>query len=107
MGLTVKKLQRLKNKGFPELYDNHAAEWEALLNNAVEFLDNALPEGERILPDDIQRTMSEMVTVHPHFKTFVEENSITQQYFSADFADYIIDRKYGGEIVQRGQGDDE
>ncbi len=104
MGLTVKKMQRLLKKHFDSLYDDHRAEWEEVLANAVEFLDSTLPEGERILPDDLQHVISELVAVHPTFSRYVEEKSLIQQYWAVDFSDYIVYRKYGREIVKRGEG---
>ena len=101
MGLTVKKTQRLLKKGFDKLYDDHITEWQTLLSNAVEFLDNTLPQNARILPDDLQRAISEMVAVHPTFSKYLEEKALVQQYFATDFCDYIIDKKYGREIVKR------
>lgn len=101
MGLTVKKLQRLVKKGFDKLYDNNIAEWQELLGNAVDFLDKTLPDKERILADDLQRAISEMVAVHPTFSRYMEEKGLVQQYFAVDFSDYIIDKKYGREIVKR------
>ena len=101
MGLTVKKTQRLLKKGFDKLYDGHVAEWQELLSNAVDFLDKTLPDQERILADDLQRAISEMVAVHPTFTKYIEEKSLVQQYWAVDFSDYIIDKKYGHEIVKR------
>lgn len=104
MGLTVKKMQRLLKKRFNALYDEHKAEWEEVLSNAVEFLDNTLPEGERILSDDLQHVISDLVAVHPTFSRYVEEKGLTQQYWAVDFSDYIVYQKYGREIVKRGEG---
>jgi hypothetical protein len=101
MGLTVRKLQRLTNRGFPGLYNEHQAEWNDLLNNAVQFLDRTLPAGERILPDDVQRALSEVVAVRPSFRSFVDQNNLTQLYWADDFTDYIIDQRYAGQTIER------
>jgi hypothetical protein len=101
MGLTVRKTQRLTNKGFPGFYDRHSQEWGELLENAVRFLDRTLPEGARILPDDVARALSEVVAVRPSFRSFVENNNLTQLYWADDFTDYVIDRRYAGQEIQR------
>jgi hypothetical protein len=101
MGLTVRKLQRLTNKGFPGLYESHQDEWNSLLNNATQFLDRTLPNDARILPDDVQRALSEVVSVNPRFRRFADQNNLTQLYWADDFTDYVIDRRYAGQAIAR------
>lgn len=103
MGLTTKKLQRLKDQGFPKLYTDHEKTWRALLGTAVSFLDNGLAKSERIRQDDVSEALHQILEVDEQFKKYVDEERLTQQYWARDFADYVVDQVYGKEIVKRGE----
>jgi hypothetical protein len=101
VGLTTKKLQRLNDQNFPKLYEDNAGRWKTLLDTAVAFLDQGLAANERIRPDDLAESLHQILEVDEQFKKYVDEERLTQQYWAKDFADYIVDRIYGKEIVKR------
>jgi len=101
MGLTTRKLQRLKDQGFPKLFSDHDAAWRSLLETAVAFLNEGLPKGERIRPDDVSEALHQILEVDETFKKYVDEGRLIQQYWAKDFADYIVDQVFGKEIVKR------
>lgn len=102
MGLTTKKLQRLKDQGFPNFYTKFSGRWKKLLETAVEFLDSGLAKTERIRPDDVSEALHQILEVDEEFKKYTDEEHLPQQYWAKDFADYIVDQVYGKEIVKRG-----
>ena len=102
MGLTTKRLQRLKDQGFPKLYTDFEQRWKNLLATAVSFLDKGLAKLERIRPDDVSEALHQILEVDEQFKKYVDEERLPQQYWAKDFADYIVDQVYGKEIVKRG-----
>ena len=104
MGLTTKKLQRLKDQGFPNLYTDNVDRWKGLLETAVSFLDRGLAVAERIRPDDLSESLHQILEVDEVFKKYTNEERLTQQYWAKDFADYIVDQVYGKEIVGRRKG---
>ncbi len=102
MGLTTKKLQRLKDQEFPKLFKGHEQHWKSLLGTAVDFLDKGLAKAERIRPDDLSEALHQILEVDEEFKKYVDEHRLPQLYWAKDFADYIVDQVYGKEIVKRG-----
>jgi len=103
MGLTQAVRLRLESKEFNGLFDDHSDEWSGLAVDARAFMANGM-DGVEPTVDDIKKSLLPLVEIHPRLRAFLAENGLTQKYWIADFADYILDRVYTPTLVIPPQG---
>jgi hypothetical protein len=94
MALTEKARLRLEGKGFGKLYDDNAATWTALSNDARDLIKPRIANGQPTV-DDIKQILQPLVELHVLYRQFMEHNpKLTQRYWPSDFTDLVLHRVY-------------
>lgn len=104
MALTLNTKQNLTDKSFPQLYEQKKPIWLKLLQNAVTFLDETFPKGEKIRPEDLSEALAKVVAVTDDYRSHVELKKLREKRWAKDFADFIVDTNYTAELVSRKKG---
>jgi hypothetical protein len=95
MALTHVVRLRLEGRGFKELYDKHPRDWETLAEEARTVM-AAQIHGHLPGVDDIRDLLIPLIGLNPLLRNFLDkaERPLTEAYWIADFADYVLDRVY-------------
>jgi hypothetical protein len=89
MALTQKKLQDLKDASLTSLFENDTAAWKAKARHAYSATHAYIKE---IRPDDVTALLVAELEVTPEFRNYLAKKKLKQKYWSAWFAELIIDR---------------
>ena len=94
MALTEKARLRLEGKGFGKLYEDNAAAWAKLSNDARALMKPRIADGEPTV-DDIKQLLQPLIELHVLYRGFMEKNArLTQRYWPSDFTDLVLHRVY-------------
>ncbi len=94
MSLTLEKLHRLRSKGFEQLYQNHEAKWEEMVENAKEYAKTFIGQNEKVRPGDVADILHNAIKVDPDFENHVKNRGLQQKYWVSFFADYVLEQSY-------------
>jgi len=94
MSLDLKKLHKLRDKGFVNLYTDQRTRWVEMVNKAKDYAMTIVAGGERIRPGDVAGIIQHAISVDPFFEAHVKGRHLTQNYWVSHFADYILDQAY-------------
>lgn len=92
MGLTAAKLKDLTDKDFDKLYDDNHGIWEAMAQNAKDFVTSAITGGNAYRPDDLLDPLIPAVRANQLFRDHQSDNKARGTRFVRAFAEYIIDK---------------
>lgn len=93
MALTAEKVQDLDDKGFIALFGSHRDLWETKAREAYAYATNLVtPTGEPVRPDDVLPLLVPALVLADEFRTFLDQNRLTQKYWRDYFAEFIIDQ---------------
>ncbi|HET9285450.1 MAG TPA: hypothetical protein VFR24_26155 [Candidatus Angelobacter sp.] len=94
MSLDTEKLHRLHGKGFPEFYKKHPNKWKEMVDKARDYAQTCVGANEKVRVGDVVTIVQNAIKIDPEFETFVKGKSLTQKYWVAWFAEYLIDQVY-------------
>lgn len=93
MALTEKVRLRLSGKAFDKLFESHKAAWTKLAERARALIAAEVASGQPTV-DDIKKTLLPLIEINPHLRHFLEEKNLTQNYWTNDFTDLVLDKVY-------------
>jgi hypothetical protein len=99
MGLTEVARIRLEGKGFAKLFTDHQSEWTNMAEKAKKLIADQLAHGEPTV-DDIKKTLSPLVELHPKLREHLDGKKLTQKYWISDFTDYLLQKVYEPKLTQ-------
>jgi hypothetical protein len=92
VALTAAKVKDLEDRGFPDLFDEHRALWEAKARDAYAYAQGFVaPTGEPVRPDDVLELLVAALVLAEEFRDFLDENRLTQKYWRTYFAEFVLD----------------
>ena len=95
MSLDTEQLHKLKAKKFDELYANHKAKWDEMVNNATTFPKTYLDgTGDKVRSADISAILRNAVRVDLQFEAHTQKRSLPQKYWVDWYSDYIVEQVY-------------
>lgn len=104
MALTAVKVKDLEEKGFPELFENHRALWEAKARDAHLYAVGLVAgTGEHVRPDDVLELLVPALNLADELRDFLEENRLRQKYWRTFFGEFILD-KFWEDLTRPAQG---
>jgi hypothetical protein len=93
MALTAAKVRDLEDRGFLRLFDEHRGLWETKAREAYTYAEALLaPTGEPVRPDDVLELLVPALVLSKEFRTFLDDNRLTQKYWRTYFGEYVLDR---------------
>lgn len=92
MGLTEAKLKDLTDKDFDDLYKEHKAVWDEIVQNAKDFVMSTVTGGNEPRADDLLDPLIPVVRANQLFRDHQADNKARGKRFVIAFAEYIIDK---------------
>ncbi len=92
MALTAAKKKDLADKGFLELFEQHRKLWETKAREAYTYAARLIaPTGEDVRPDDVLPLLVPALVLAEEFRSFLDDNRLTQKYWRDYFGEYVLD----------------
>ncbi len=93
MSLTALKVKDLTDKGFMQLFDDHAGLWEAKAKEAYTYTANVLnATGQPVRPDDVLPLLVPALELAEEFRSFLDDKKLTQKYWKINFGELVLDK---------------
>lgn len=90
MALTTTVRIALEGKRLTVLFDDHQAEWAAMVQKAYDLMAGQVPGG-RPTVDDVRKVLLPMVELNRPLRDYLARQRCTEKHWVGDFTDYILD----------------
>jgi hypothetical protein len=94
MSLDTEKLHRLTGKGFDKLYSSSPQKYKEMADKALHYAKTCVPPGEKVRVGDVVSVIQNAVKIDPEFEKHLKNKKLTQKFWQAWFAEYIIEQVY-------------
>lgn len=94
MSLDTEKLHKLTGKGFDKLYTSSPDKYQEMADKALEYAQTCVPDGEKVRVGDVVSVIQNAVRIDPAFEKHLKDKRLTQKYWQAWFAEYIVEQVY-------------
>jgi hypothetical protein len=95
VSLDTEKLHRLKGKKFDQLYAKNSPKWNEMVANATEYTKTIMDKsGDKLRGADISEILQNAIKIDPQFESYLESKKLTQKFWAAWFADYVVEQVY-------------
>ncbi len=93
VALTTEHLQRLQRVGLDAFFTKERADFQVLAQEAFNYAEQMVaPTGQRILVDDVAAPLLLALTLNKKLAEFLASKKLTQKYWVAWFADYVLNQ---------------
>lgn len=94
MSLDTEKLHRLRAKGFDKLFTTSRAKYQEMAHTALKYAQTCVQPGERVRMGDVVSVIQNAVRIDPAFESHLKQKKLTQKFWQAWFAEYIVEQVF-------------
>jgi hypothetical protein len=94
MSLDTERIHRLKSKSFDMLHSTHAQKWKEMVTNAKTYAQTCVTDGDKARIGDVVIVVQNAIRIDPAFEQHMKSRGLTQKYWVAWFAEYIVEAVY-------------